>query len=262
MAKYSFKLYLKNGEVKTVVPSELTDADLPYLDKFAIKTGSSFGLAKVLADEVGIDFDQVDNISILKATKKIEFSVIYQNKYLEPVFSNLKTKTITCHGYQKTVTAVDFSNPNCLEMKEYLLDNIRNNYDNFSKNVYNYENEFSRLLYRYSSIYQQRLQSEEDLRAVKELEEQILTELSIYKNYRGLCKARLKSEKQFVYTPKRSSNSVTNLNINDYAKNSVPYTFDKDEEVAKQTVSYNQEYDEFLEADEYEKMLGDSYNKL
>ena len=64
MAKYSFKLYLKNGEVKTVVPSELTDADLPSLDKFAIKTGSSFGLARVLADEVGIDFDQVDNISI------------------------------------------------------------------------------------------------------------------------------------------------------------------------------------------------------
>lgn len=262
MAKYSFKLYLKNGEVKTVVPSELTDTDLPSLDQFAIKAGSSFGLAKVLADEIGINYDEVTNISILRMTKKLEFSVIYYNKYLEPVLSDLKTKTITYNGYQKTVTVVNFSSPSFLEMKEYLLNNVRNNYDNFSKNVYKYENEFSQLLYRYNNTYKQILRSEEDERIIRELEEQILVELSIYKNYRGLCKARLINDKQFTYTPKRNNNSITNLNIKEYVKNSTLYTFDKNEEVAKQTISYNQEYEEFLEPDEYEEMLGDGYNKL
>lgn len=262
MAKYSFKLYLKNGDAKTVIPSELSSTDLPFLDQFSMKVGNSFDLAKVLANQIGIDFNDVDNISILRMTKKIEFSVIYHNKYLEPVLSDLKTHTVSSKGYQKVVATINSSNPSYLEMKKYLLANIRNDYDNFVKNIYDYKNEFSKLLYRYNSVYHQSFPSEEDYRNVKELEEQILTELSIYKNYRGLCKARLKSECQFIYRPKHSNNTVTNLNIRSNIKNSTPYTFDKDEEVAKQTISYNQEYEEFLEPDEYEEMLGDSYNKL
>lgn len=262
MAKYSFKVYLKNGSSKTIIPASLKNTDLSDFDNFTLNLKDRFKLENTLANELNINSSDITNITILRLTKQVEFSVIYNNKYLLPVITDLKIKTISTDTYQKNVVAIDQNNSSFLEMKSYLLDNIKNNYQQFLTDIYNYNNEFSKLLYQYGSIYHQ-VVSEEDERNLKELENKIYQELSVYKNYRGLCKSRLKSETYANYKSKNNkSNPVSNLTISKNIKTSAPYTFDKDLEVAKQTTIYNEEYDEFLESYEYEEMLGDGYNKL
>lgn len=262
MAKYSFKVYLKDGSSKLIIPSSLKNTDLSDFDQFTLNLKDKFKLEDILASKLNINSSEISDITILRLTKQVEFSVIYNNKYLLPVIDDLISKTVNTNMYPKKVTAVNHNNPSFLEMKTYLLDNIRNNYQGFLSDIYTYNNEFSKLLYQYGSIYHQ-IVSEEDERNLKELETRIYQELSVYKNYRGLCKSRLKSETYHNYQSKSNkSNLVSNLDIKKTSKIITPYTFDKDLEVAKQTIRYNEEYDEFLEPYEYEEMIGDGYNKL
>lgn len=262
MAKYSFKVYLKDGSSKLIVPTSLKQTDLHDLDNFTLNLNDKFKLENILAGELNINSSDILDITILRLTKQVEFSVIYNNSYLLSVINDLKIKTINTGTYQKSVVAINHNSPSFLEMKSYLLDNIRDNYQRFLSDTYTYNNEFSKLLHQYGSIYHQ-VVSEEDEHNLKELETRIYQELSIYKNYRGLCRSRLKSKTYINYQTKRNKPSlVSNLTINETAKTVTPYTFDKDLEITKQTIRYNEEYDEFLEPYEYEEMIGDGYNKL
>lgn len=262
MAKYSYEVTLKTGEIKLVVPEKLATGNLADFDRFIEGIGGTIKFEQYISDKLGISCFDIKGIKILGNTKQIHFALMNGDQYLAPVLNDLKVKAISIPGrYSKTTTTVSTENPAYKEMKKYLYDNIRGDYNYFLSQVYTLNNQFSRLLNSYGYSYQQRMcTSEEDDRNIADLETQINQELSVYKNYRGLCRYRTLAETKMDKHIKKGP--INNLTIKPDVKVLTPYTFDKDEEVAKQTVSYNQEYDEFLEPDEYEKMLGDSYNKL
>ena len=156
MAKYSFNVYLTNGSSKKVTPSCLENADLCDMDKFVNEVGGYFELCRFLADELEINSTDIEKIMILRNKKEVEFSLINSNHYLTPVLNSLETKKIQGNGpYQIDAIVVSSNNATYLEMKNYLFQNLRNNYERFLNEVYTYENEFFRILNRYGSLYNQ-----------------------------------------------------------------------------------------------------------
>lgn len=260
MAKYLFKLYLKSGETKLILPETISGNNLYEFDRYTLELKGSTELSKILGEKIKVDSNDIETVVILNQKNAIEYSVIYVNEYLKLIVNDLKEKTIFGgRNYKRTIDAVNTNNPNFLEMEEYLLDNLEANGKYFVDNTYGYKNNFSQLLLTYVDAYvQSEIEStEEEKRNVNSLKSQIIEELSDYKNYRGLCKTRLKN-RQITIVP-RKNNIVTNLNVCEQMYAVKPYTFDKDKEITNQAIIYNEKYDEFLEPDEYKQMLGDSY---
>lgn len=259
MAKYSFEVTLKNGDIRLVVPDKIRNGNLADFDKFVEEIGGTTKLEEYISDKLDITYSDIKSVMILGNAKQTHFALVSNNQYLTPVLNNLEVKTINIPGkYPKTTTTISTGNLAYQEMKKYLFDNLKSNYEHFLTQIYPLNNEFSRLLNSYGNAYKPEVYTEEEATNIKLLENKIAQELSIYKNYRGLCRYRtLNGFKQFQ-SPKK--NVITNLDIKPSVKTKEPYTFDKEAEIAKQTEFYNQEYEEFLEPDEYEQMLGRNYN--
>ena len=142
-------------------------------------------------------------------------------------------------------------NINYLEMEKYLFENLEGNYDLFLTEIYKYNNDFSKLLYRYGNTYNQGLYNEEDFRNIQDLKNKIKLGLTIYKNYRGICKARYEYETKRNYTKK---STVSAKDVNTYYKE-LEYreeNFSHDElyQLNQYTNYLGEEREEFLDIDE------------
>jgi len=251
MAKYSFKVYLEDGSSRIVIPSTMMETDLYDMDKFACKHGY-FELCNIIAKELEINSSIIKNIKIIRNNKDIEFSLITNNEYLLPVLNDLHREKIKSdRPYQMEVVVISSNNSSCQEMRNYLLNNLRKDSDNFLNNIYNYNNEFSRLLNRYSTLYNNGIVNEENERELRHLEQLISTELRIYKNYRGLCRSR----KIYEENRHRPVYKQKNVKVSDVLYTNPNYTLTKEFKSIKElTQDYNEEYEEFLDEEEFQSM--------
>lgn len=259
--KYKFKVYLQNGETETIIPNEIKDANLEDLDRFSIEQGGFLGLCEVLEKELSIHPHQIDKIKILQLKTGMEFSLISNNQYISSVLSSLQTKKVQGHGnYFIDTTVISNDNISYVEMRDYVFENIQGDYSYFLKEIYNYKNQFSKLLYQYGMAYNQGIYDEEEERNIKELERKIALELSIYKNYRGLSIARKRWEERVnrQIQNKHNQKNVRNLQVTSSVTNN-SYTIHPitEEDLKDVIITFNQEYEEFLEPREYIQMLGE-----
>jgi len=264
MAKYNFKVYLRDGNSIKMFPSVLDDkkSELSDMDIFVYKCGFDFDLKKLLACELGIGISEIDSVKIIQNKSGREFSVISNNPYLTSILSSLKRKKINNYqSYEMDTIVVPKDNQNYIEMKDYLFKNIELDYQKFLKEVYKYDNEFSKLLYRYGMLLKHVTNSLEDLRDIQELKDKIETGLSIYKNYRGLCKSRYEYEKYPFYSKKSNTNVTVETKI---CYSNPEY---KEKEVTQEDINglnqfvndFGEEKEEFLDNEEIES--GQYYEK-
>lgn len=256
MAKYCFRVYLNDGSSRLIKPSMIDDDSnsLLDMDKFVYKCGDSFNFLNVLALELGIKFGEIDKVKIFQPSKEIEFSLVDNNPYLTPVLlTTTKRKIYNYKNYEMNTMAVPINSDSYIDMKKYLFKNIQDDHNFFLNEVYKYNNEFAKLLHQYGTIYNQGFHQEEDLRNISSLKEKIEAGLSIYKNYRGVCKARYDFEKNITYSQK----TTTNNNVVEYNHPIPEY---KEKEVTQEDINdYNQfinylgeEKEEFLDNEELE----------
>ena len=262
MAKYSFKVYLQGGNYKIVTPNNMTNTDLHDMDKFVYENQGFFGLCDILSKELNIQSHEIDSIKILRNRKQIEFSLANTNKYLNPVLDDLEKKVIQGNGPYKTeAIVIKTSNEAYKEMSHYLFSNVERDHNFFLNEIYDYNNEFSELLNKYGQAFKQSSGNEEDERYIRELKEKIAIELSVYKNYRGLCRARKKFEERAIRRVNTNHNNVNrnNLHIAPEINSNATYNLTREfNETRKLTQEFNREYDEFLEEEEYESMMDDT----
>lgn len=262
MAKYAFKVYLFNGSNKIITLPDMENTDLFDMDRYVVENGGYFHLISKLANNYGITENQIEKVTILRLKKEIEFSILSHNSYLETALNDLEKKKVLGHGnYLIETTVVSQKSESYKKMKDYLFENLKGDYQMFLNKIYKYHNEFSNLLNSYGSAYHQNTHSEEEMRNIRELELRIETELSIYKNYRGLCLARQKSENyiNFNLGKVNKDSKVTNLkiktNIPDTNINLQPTPISQEQ--ANQTNSYvndlGEEREEFLDPEEIER---------
>lgn len=262
--KYCFQVSLQNGDIQKIVPKEMHGNDLQDFDLFSMNHGGFFGLCEILGKELSISPYQITKISIYYPKKNLEFSLVSNNQYLLPVISSLYTKKISSvRNYTFDAVVIPSNHPTYLEMKNYLFTNLETNGSYFLTQVYCYHNHLQNLLYQYESTYKQSTLSEEDDRYLKELEHAIVVELSIYKNYRGLCIARKKYEDHFKQQiRKRNPQELAkNLTVTSYVTEH-PYSMQSmnQETLENVTILFNQENEEFLEPEEYQQMLGEDFS--
>lgn len=261
IVKYKFKVYLQNGETETIIPNEMKDTKLEDLDRFSIEKGGFLGLCEILGKELSMNPHKIDKITILQLKTGMEFSLISNNQYISAVLSSLQTKKVQRYGnYFIDATIISNNHSSYLEMKDYVFKNLHSNHLKFLNEIYHYQNSFHKLLYQYANAYQQGIYSEEEERNIKELERKITSELSIYQNYRGLSSARKRWEEMVNRQSQNKYNqkNTTHLQVTSSVTTSPYIMYHVTEENLKNvTITFNQEYEEFLEPEEYEKMLGE-----
>ncbi len=259
--KYCFKVYLRNGETKKIVPKEMNNMDLQDFDLFSINKGGFFGLCEILSQELSVASYQINKITIDYLKKEREFSLISNNQYILPIVSKLYPQKISSNrNYLIDAILVPKNDPTYLEMKKYLFTNLKTKGAYFLTEVYDYQNQFHDLLSQYQLIYQQGVLSEEDDRNLKELERIISVELSIYQNFRSLSIARKRNEETIKRNIQKKENQqhTKNLKITNYATiNHYSIQPVKEETIKDAVITFNQKYEEFLEPEEYEQMLGE-----
>ncbi len=244
MARYGFKVYLKDGDTKTVYFSALEKASLQEMDSFVLEQGI-FALENKLAEELTVLPQEIEKVKILQVRKQTEFSLCIGNPYLNPILMEIKNshKIPTTH-------------PVYQDMKKYLFQNLwSENYRYFLDEIYSYQNQFHSLLERYCLTYHQYSEGAEDDRYQKELEEDILENLKNYKNYRGLCICRKKQEEKAMQTRFSHLKISSQIATTPYhLSSSSSYSFLSTEEKVSH---YNQKHDEYLSPDEYQMMQGE-----
>lgn len=265
MAKYQFSVILNDNSQHEVTLEELENAKLYDIDNFIMKIGYS-KLSRLLANELSIDFLKIEYIAIVNSkNKNIRFSIINKNEYLEPVFYDIYTREMQRYTktYRSLETVISNDNEAFKEMYKYLLNELRSNPQKFLTSIYKYQNNFSNLLHQYGMSYQNNSNTEEEQRNIEELERQIKEELSIYKNYRGLCIARSKAKSSF-YTLNKS-NPITESKKAKPIIKSTPTIIEEPKMTQDDANDLNQfvnlvgeEKEEFLEPDE---MDYDNYKK-
>ena len=260
--KYQFKVYLKNGDMMMIVPSQMKGTDLQDYDLFSIQNHGFFGLTQILGKELSIASTDIDKITILHQRKNIEFSLVTNNPYVSAVIFDLYPKKIPGVGGNYMIDAILVPNdhPSYIEMRDYLFQNLQTDASHFLDEVYTYQNQFHTLLYQYASSLRQSLHTEEEERNIQELKQRIRLELSIYKNYRGLCLARKKYEDRIHSSLFSNMNqkSVQNLKITHYATQNLYSMQSSDEDdLTNRTIIFNQEHEEFLEPEEFAQMQGE-----
>lgn len=256
MAKYCFKVYLSDGSSIKITPSMIDEdhTELSDMDLFVYKCGGEFNLHSLLTKELELGQEHINKIKISQSRSEREFSIISNNPYLTSILTSVKRKKV--HGYQNyemDTMVVTSDNSNYIEMKNYLFENIQGDCNFFLQEVYKYNNEFAKLLYRYGTVYKQGLYSEEDLINIKKLKNKIELGLSIYKNYRGLCKARYEYENKYRYSPhKKQTTAKENITYRspEYIEKEVTQEYLN---AINQYVNYlGEEKEEFLDDDERE----------
>lgn len=256
MAKYCFKLYLNDGSYKMVIPSSLDEnqTELSDLDKFVYNCGGSFKLHELLADELNIEFSQIDTISIFQVKTGKEYSVIINNPYLSQAITSVNKKIVKGYqNYDMETMVVSNNSSSYLEMEKYLFNHIESDYQYFLTEIYKYNNQFTRLLYQYGDAYHQKSYNEEELRNLQEQKDKIKQGLSIYKNFRSLCKSRYENEKRYgtpisKKTPLKEE--IVKYSIPEYHEENFPHA--SLEELNQYTNKIGEEKEEFLDMDEIE----------
>lgn len=265
MAKYQFNIILTDKNQYETTLEELENAKLSEIDNFVMRIGYS-NLLKLLADKLNISSTKIEYVSIVNnKNKNVRFSIINKNEYLEPVFGDISTKETQRYTktYRSLETVISKDNETFKEMYNYLLNQLRTNPEKFLINIYTYKNNFANLLHQYGMSYQNNLNTEEEERNIEELERQIKEELSIYKNYRGLCIARSKAKSSF-YTLNKS-NPITESKKAKPIIKSTPTIIEEPKMTQNDANDFNQfvnligeEKEEFLEPEE---MDYDNYKK-
>jgi len=246
MKKYVFKVYIEDY-TKEVTIDELQNADLIDMDKYVLERGGYISLCQTLAEQLKVQSYDIKKIVILNLRKKYEYSIITNNQYIKNLLSdNVEKDSITKSEYYK-------------EMRDYLFKNLEsNNYKNFLNNIYTYENNFKLLLTNYSNAYSQVTETEEERINVSNLRQEVEKKLSEYKNYRGLCICRQKSEENINSNNKlKQSLSIT---LSPAIMTTTKYKLNQPHflSVTEETEKYNHDNEEFLDPEEYLMMQGDS----
>lgn len=245
-AKYVFKVYteLVNSEV---VLDELQHAELIDMDRFSIEHYGYFELCNILAEKLKISQQEIKHISILYPRKNIEFSIVSNNKYLVSLLNEVTSQ-------QKEIIKTN----QYRELKDYLFAHLETkDYETFLNEIYTYKNKFSQLLQKYGNAYNQGMYSEEERINISNLRHEIEKKLSEYKNCRGLCICRQKSEEIRFSTKKRTNHNLT-VASTIVAKPQFKLQPQKFETVEEKTDKYNLENEEFLDPEEYMMMQGDA----
>lgn len=249
MTKFLFKVYTEDDKTHKVELDELKKAELFDVDKFIIENGGYLNLSNILADKLSILPQAIKRISILNIRKETEFSVASGNKYLNPLLSeinNSQEKITTSQYYKK--------------MKDYLFEKLESkDYQEFLEHVYNYQNQFKTLISKYANTYHQGVYSDEERVNLSNLKIEVEKKLSIYKNYRGLCICRERSEEMRISSSKAKNVKVTPVVMTNENFKLKPATFSTIED---KTEKYNYDNDEFLDPEEYAMMQGDSESEV
>lgn len=251
MAKYVFKVYTE-GAVNIVTLDELKQADLLDIDRFTIQHGSYINVTDILAEKLEILSQEIKRISIFNTRKEIEFSIVANNKYLRALLSELSDN-------QKEIT----KSAHYTEMKEYLFKKLESkNYKDFLDNIYTYNNKFKVLLSRYGNAYNQGTYTEEERVNVSNLKLEIEKKLSEYKNYRGLCICRQKSEEVRIFSNKQKPSLSIVVRPPVMTSEKIKLKYQEFPTIEEETEMYNQDNEEFLDPEEYAMMQGDSESEV
>lgn len=257
MGKYSFRLYLVAGDIKDIKLSNSND--ISDFDRYVEENNGLYGLSNKLADMIDVSTRDITKITIVRNVKgnELEYSLVSSNPYLTPVIDKVENKKILSPDgrYQINAVTIPMDNPNYIEMKKYLFDNIKDNYKQFLNYVYKYNNEFSKLLYKYGSSYNDTIYNEEtEEHNIKDLQRRIEIGLSIYSNFRTLCIARSNNESKLNYSVNKKPNKQGEV-VKPIKR--VVYS-DEDIELEKEIVdklnryvnANGEEKEEFLDSDE------------
>ena len=247
MIKYAFRIYDQNDKFYDIELKELNGKELQGVDRFIIEIGDYFNLIELLAKKSSIETHQIQRVKIYDKKKDIEFSIVSHNKYLRELLSEMSDD-------KQSITI----SPHYVKMREYLLENLQSpNYQDFLDSVYTYKNKFRTLLFKYASVYNQKKYSEEELINENNLMKEVLSKLSSYKNFRGLCICRQKNE-DGDYTFSNLSKKTNNIEIKPAVITSSKFNINYDfPTIEEETKDYNYENEEFLEPSEYAMMQGD-----
>lgn len=256
MEKYCFNVCLNDNNVVQIVPNSFVGmvAELSDYDKYVNENGGFLPLCSSLAQERGINPSLIKSIKILQTRTGLEFSLIVSNPYLNPVLNFVSKKVINGYGeHPYNGMAVDNNCPQFIEMKNYLFNQLVENRDTFFGSIYTYKNEFSSLLSQYATLCKS-IDGEDESRGLQELRSRILKGLSMYKNYRGLCKSRYEYENSYRFTTTRrpSDNWKVGTNIQPKSPEFDPFDFPQKPlyEVNQFVNDLGEEKEEFLEEEE------------
>ena len=120
MAKYSFEVTLKNGDIRLVVPDKIRNGNLADFDKFVEEIGGATKLEEYISDRLDIACSDIKSVMILGNAKQTHFALVSNNQYLTPVLNNLEVKKINIPGkYPQITTTISTGNLAYQEMKKY-----------------------------------------------------------------------------------------------------------------------------------------------
>ena len=148
-------------------------------------------------------------------------------------------------------------------MKDYLLDQLRNNSKEFLSEVYRYPNKYKEILEKYAASYSSNELEEEEYKNAYDLEMAIRHHLTIYKIYRNVATKRYAYEKYHGYHTKKNNKEegITKADIK-ISEKLVEDHYNRMDTVSQRTKEYNERYEEFIEPDEYGQMNGYTGGKV
>lgn len=260
MAKYCFKVTVNDGNNMGILPSSLSDkSELSDFDNYVYQSGGFLYLCNKLASELNIDSVQISDIKISQIRTGLDFSPIYVNPYLTDVLSSVKKKSIIGYdNYPLDTIVVSTDSDMYKEMKDYLFYNLEKNSDKFFEEIYVNNNKFSDLLKKYVTLYKIEFPSTDDARELSNLNDKILKGLSIYRNYRSLCKNRYDYENGRVFNANRHDEPVTPVVQKSPEYDPSKFVQRPLHEMNQFTNDNGEEREEFLEIDEI-KINEDDY---
>lgn len=265
--EYFYRIHFNNGEKKDFTGKELTGKKLAFHDSFVL-TDKFKEYIEVGCKQMGLNKTDIKTVTIAHVKKRgdlIEYNLLGNNPYFSDIYKNISEKETWEYNYNTEREVISTESIAYQEMRDYVLNGLKNNPEVFLNDIYKYPNKFKLMLEKYVKSYSSNNASEEDYHNTYELETAIRHHLTIYKIYRNMAIKRYKYEKYNSYTnlakPKKEDKKLT-LDDLKLSKKLIEEHYNKSDSVTHRTREYNEKYDEFIEPDEYGQMNGYTGGKV
>lgn len=266
--KYYYKIYFNDGQTKKFTDKALVGKNLPDLDKFSFTTEYQADIERG-CQEMNLSTSKIDKVTIIHEKDRgvpTEYSMIGKNPYFYDIYNNLTTQEVWGynHAYRANKDIISTESEAYKEMRDYLLNQLKRNADNFFKNVYKYDDKFKEVLVKYARSYTSDVAEEEEYRNIFELEKAIRYYLTFYKNFRKVATRRYKYELYGNYPKQPEPVEVKPLTkeAEAHRQKMMDSYYDRRDTVSYKTREFNEKYEEFLEPDEYPQMNGNTGGKV
>lgn len=249
------------------VPESLKDTskELFFFDNYAITHGDEQSFYEYVKEVANIKGDiKKITIDYKRNSTNVDhnrYNLVFDNPYINEVLSNKdgyyeyihkgNVKLLGTPVKEKNVPVVDTNSVVYNNMKNFVLKFLKTDSEKLL-NIYHRKNTYSNIMNQYAILYQDKVNeriSSEEYETLQLLETDVCAQLSRYGTFRAMAIGRYDYEKTQERIQERENIKLTkNLEKEGAFK---PVFNDK------QIDEYNQEYDEFLDEDEFGSMTGE-----